>query len=68
MPPAPQLEAVVEDEEAIRVFHWRVHRFKDLGFTLWQARRLAQVHADWHGAELLLADGCPTVLAFDLLS
>lgn len=56
------------DEEAVRVFHWRVRRFCELGFTLWQSRRLAQVQDDWHRAQLLLADGCPIELAFDLLS
>lgn len=64
----PPVEPVTVDEEAVRVFHWRVRRFVALGFTLWQARRLAHVQADWHTAEVLLGDGCPVVLAFDLLS
>ncbi len=61
-------EATVPDVEEIRVFHWRVRRFLSLGFTLWQARGLARVQADWHAAEKLLARGCDTATAFDLLS
>jgi len=56
------------DEEAVRVYHWRVHRFLALGFTLRQARRLASLHVEWHSAEKLLEQGCPVDLVFDLLS
>ncbi len=62
------VEAVVADEEAVRVFHWRVRRFCGLGFTLWQARKLAAGDADWHAAEKLLVAGCPPLIAFDVLS
>lgn len=61
-------ELVEQDEEAVQVFHWRVHRFVELGFTLRQARTLAALQADWHAAEHLLGDGCQADTAFDLLS
>jgi hypothetical protein len=61
--------AVIEqDIEAVRVARWRVRRFRGLGFTLWQARRLAEEQASWHEAETLLMAGCPPDLVFDLLS
>jgi hypothetical protein len=48
--------AVIErDIEATRVYHWRVHQFRSLEFTLWQSRRLAAEQASWHEAEALLA-------------
>jgi hypothetical protein len=63
------VEAAEEvDDEAVRVFHWRVRRFLALGFTLRQARVLASLHVEWHTAEKLLEQGCPTSTAFDLLS
>lgn len=55
------------DEEAHRVFHWRVRRFIDLGFTLRQSRLMAEAQADWHTAEHLLHDGCQRDTAFLLL-
>jgi len=58
MPGSHELEGVVEDEEAIRVCHWPVRHFVDLGFTVRQARVLARVPADWDTAERLLALGC----------
>jgi hypothetical protein len=62
-------QAVIEqDEEAARVFHWRVRRCRSLGFTLWQARRLAEEQASWHEAEALLMAGCPLHVVFDLLT
>lgn len=61
-------EVVVIDEESAKVFHWRVRRFMGLGFTLWQARSLARVGADWHAAKKLLDAGCPVATAFDVLS
>jgi hypothetical protein len=61
-------DAGVQDEEAVRVFHWRVRRFLDLGFTLRQARTLAGGEAEWHNAEKLLGRGCSRETAFDLLS
>lgn len=50
------------------MYHWRVHRFRELGFTLWQSRRLAGVQADWHTAKCLLDRGCPLDICFDVLS
>jgi hypothetical protein len=64
---ADTVEAIVEDEEAIRVYHWRVHRFRELGFDLWHAKGLAHVQADWHTAQLLLVRGCPLERVFDIL-
>jgi hypothetical protein len=63
-----QADAPTQDEEAVRVFHWRVRRFRSLEFTLWQSRRLAEMGADWHEAERLLDAGCPAHVVFDLLS
>jgi hypothetical protein len=61
--------AVIEQHpEATRVYRWRVCRFLELGFTLRQARRLADSVAGWHEAEALLAAGCPVDLVFDLLT
>lgn len=60
------VEAV--DEEAVRVYHWRVRRFLELGFTLRQARTLAGGDADWHEAAVLVTAGCPRDTAFDVLS
>jgi hypothetical protein len=57
-----------QDAEATRVYRWRVCRFLELGFTLRQARRLADGTAGWHEAEALLMAGCPPDLVFDLLS
>ena len=67
-PEAEETTVVTMDEEAIRVFHWRIKRFNKLGFTLWQDRSLARMGADWHAAEKLIANGCDTPTAFDLLS
>jgi hypothetical protein len=66
--PVEEPAVVVRDEEATRVYHWRIHRFRELGFTLWQARRLADRQADWHSAQVLLAHDCPLELVFDILS
>ena len=63
-----ELAVIEQDEEAVRVFHWRVRRFRGLEFTLWQSRRLAEEQASWHEAETLLAAGCPAWLVFDLLT
>jgi hypothetical protein len=60
--------APVVDEEATRVYHWRIHRFRELGFTLWQSRRLADRQVDWHSAQVLLKHGCSVDLVFDILS
>lgn len=68
MPEPDQLEAVVESEEAIQVFHWRVRAFLDGGFTIRQAKVLAACQVDSHAAERLLEAGCPVDVAFDLLS
>jgi hypothetical protein len=65
---AEDTTAPVVDEEATRVYHWRVHRFRELGFTLWQSRRLADRQVDWHSAQTLLVAGCPIDLVFDILS
>jgi hypothetical protein len=62
------VEPVTLDEEATRVYHWRIHRFRELGFTLWQSRRLADRQADWHSAQDLLKHGCSVDLTFDILS
>lgn len=59
--------AVTEDEESVRVTHWRVQRFLELGFTVRQARLLAAAQADWHGASVFLAAGCELETAFRLL-
>jgi hypothetical protein len=61
--------AVIErDEEAVRVFHWRVRRCVALGFTLRQARRIANGPSGWHEAETLLERGCPAETVVRLLS
>jgi hypothetical protein len=54
-------------EEELRVYHWRVRRCLELGFTLVQSRRLAENGADWHEAQVLLAAGCPSRLVYRLL-
>jgi hypothetical protein len=65
----PAGPVVIErDEEATRVFHWRVSCFLDDKFTLRQARRLANHSSDHHEAEALLAAGCPAELVVRLLT
>jgi hypothetical protein len=54
-----------DDEQLVR---WRRRCFLQLGFNRAQARRLAELRADWHAAEALLAAGCPLDLAFDIIS
>lgn len=54
--------------EAERVFTYGVLMFEGLGFTPPQAERLVTEGADWHDAERLVKRGCPTDIAFDLLT
>lgn len=65
---AVEEQASVLSDEELDVLRWRRQMFLDLGFTVRQSRRLAEIAADWHRAEALLVAGCPTDTAFDLLS
>jgi hypothetical protein len=55
-------EPPVAPEEA-----WRYEKFRSLGFAAAEAMRLAAWNADWHAAERLIGQGCPTAIATDLL-
>jgi hypothetical protein len=65
---AADVDVVELDKEELRVYQWRQFRFLKLGFDSGQAQILAMNGADWHTAQRLLANGCPFVLAFELLS
>lgn len=54
--------------EALRVRRWRQAQFADLGFSLADARRLANATADVGTARRLIAADCPLKTAFRILS
>ena len=53
--------------ETEKVTSYLEQRFFELGFNVRQSAELAERNADWHEADRLLQDGCPLLLAFDLL-
>lgn len=50
------------------VWRWRLDEFRRLGFNLRQRRVLADASVSPHDAERLISAGCPTEIAFDILS
>jgi hypothetical protein len=67
-PTAETPTAAVVCDKAAEVYRWRREHFVELGLNRRQARRLAEIGADWHSAQTLHIRGCPLDLIFDILS
>lgn len=64
-PPKKKQVAPAPEPEAVKIYRWRLERFKELGFALKQAQDLADSTADWHDVETALkSDKCDHELAW----
>lgn len=46
---------------------WLLEQYDRLGFSVHEAELLLDSHADWHALERLLDDGCPHILAREIV-
>jgi hypothetical protein len=61
-------ERDLRGREALLVRHWRRERFFELGFSVADARALADSPADLGQARRLVGAGCPLKTAFRIIS
>ena len=62
------MEETREPTESEKLHTYVRLKFEQLGFNYMQADTLAEDRADWWEAKRLIDQGCPVMLAFDILS
>ena len=59
-------DAVVAEDDALRIRRWRTVQLHRLGMSWWRAYAVAPL-VDWHDVARLVALGCSAELAVDIV-